>query len=75
MEKDKITVAINKWLLQYKPIEEVALIENIHTEEVTDTVKNLALQRTGIEEIARFMAGKKNSINTCCFLNQRVKMI
>lgn len=27
MEKDKITVAINKWLLQYKPIEEVALIE------------------------------------------------
>lgn len=59
MEKDKITVAINKWLLQYKPIEEVALIENIHTEEVTDTVKNLALQRTGIEEIARFMAGKK----------------
>ena len=57
--KDKITSAINKWLLQYEPITEIAEIEDIHTEEVTDTVKNLALQRTGIEELARYMVGKK----------------
>ena len=56
---DKITSAINKWLLQYEPITEIAEIEDIHTEEVTDTVKNLALQRTGIEELARYMVGKK----------------
>ena len=56
---DKITTAINKWLLQYEPITEIAQYEDIHTEEVTDTVKNLALQRTGIEELARFMRGKK----------------
>jgi len=57
--QDKITSAINKWLLQYEPITEIAEIEDIHTEEVTDTVKNLALQRTGIEELARYMVGKK----------------
>lgn len=56
---DKITSAINKWLLQYEPITEIAEIEDIHTEEVTDTVKNLALQRTGVEELARYMVGKK----------------
>ena len=56
---DKITSAINKWLLQYEPITEIAKYEDIHTEEVTDTVKNLALQRTGIEELARYFQGKK----------------
>lgn len=57
--QDKITSAINKWLLQYEPITEIAEIEDIHTEEVTDTVKNLALQRTGIEELARYIVAKK----------------
>ena len=56
---DKITSAINKWLLQYEPITEIAKIEDIHTEELTDTVKNLSLQRTGIEELQRYMQGKK----------------
>lgn len=56
---DKITSAINKWLLQYEPITEIAKYEDIHTEEVTDTVKNLALQRSGIELIQRYMLGKK----------------
>ena len=56
---DKITSAINKWLLQYEPIIEIAEYEDIHTEEVTDTVKNLALQRTGIEELTRYFQGKK----------------
>ena len=56
---DKITSAINKWLLQYEPITEIAEYEDIHTEEVTDTVKNLALQRSGIELIQRYMLGKK----------------
>ena len=57
--QDKITSAINKWLLQYEPITEIAEYEDIHTEEVTDTVKNLALQRSGIELIQRYMLGKK----------------
>lgn len=59
MEQDKITTALNKWLLEYEPITEIAQYEDIHTEELTDTTKNLALQRTGIELIARYMVGKK----------------
>ena len=65
---DKITSAINKWLLQYEPITEIAEVEDIHTEEVTDTVKNLALQRTGIEELARYMVGKKEQYQYMLFL-------
>lgn len=65
---DKITSAINKWLLQYEPITEIAEIEDIHTEEVTDTVKNLALQRTGIEELARYMVGKREQYQYMLFL-------
>lgn len=40
---------INKWLQQYEPIKEIAMMEEIHTERVTENVKNLALQRTGFE--------------------------
>lgn len=58
-EQDKITTALNKWLLEYEPITEIAQYEDIHTEELTDTTKNLALQRTGIELITRYMVGKK----------------
>ena len=65
---DKITSAINKWLLQYEPITEIAQYEDIHTEELTDTVKNLALQRTGIELIARYMVGKKEQYQYMLFL-------
>lgn len=68
MEQDKITSAINKWLLQYEPITEIAQYEDIHTEELTDTVKNLALQRTGIELIARYMVGKKEQYQYMLFL-------
>lgn len=68
MEQDKITSAINKWLLQYEPITEIAQYEDIHTEEVTDTVKNLALQRTGTEELARYMVGKKEQYQYMLFL-------
>lgn len=46
---DKITEAINKWLLQYEKIKEIA--EEIHTEELPDDVDVLALQRTGIENL------------------------
>lgn len=42
---------INNWLKKYKPIYDIALTENIHQESVTDTVKNLALQRSGFENI------------------------
>lgn len=65
---DKITSAINKWLLQYEPITEIAQYEDIHTEEVTDTVKNLALQRTGTEELVRYFKGKKEQYQYMLFL-------
>lgn len=68
MEQDKITSAINKWLLKYEPILEIAQYEDIHTEELTDTVKNLALQRTGIELIAKYMVGKKEQYQYMLFL-------
>lgn len=42
---------INQWLQKYEPINEIALTEEIHTEELTDNVKNLALQRTGIADM------------------------
>lgn len=65
---DKITSAINKWLLQYQPITNIAEIEDIHTEELTDTVKNLSLQRTGIEELQRYMQGKKEQYQYMLYL-------
>lgn len=65
---DKITSAINKWLLQYEPITNIAEIEDIHTEELTDTVKNLSLQRTGIEELQRYMLGKKEQYQYMLYL-------
>lgn len=68
MEQDKITSAINKWLLKYEPITEIAQYEDIHTEELTDTVKNLALQRTGIELITPYMIGKKEQYQYMLFL-------
>lgn len=46
---DKITEAINKWLLQYEKIKEIA--EEIHTEELPEDTDVLALQRTGVENL------------------------
>lgn len=46
---DKITSAINKWLLQYDPIKEIA--EIIHAEELPDEIETLALQRSGVENL------------------------
>lgn len=40
---------INEWLQTYEPINEIAQTENIHTERLTESTKNLALQRTGFE--------------------------
>ncbi len=42
---------INKWLKTYKPINNIAQMEDIHTESLSDKVKNLALQRTGFENL------------------------
>lgn len=42
---------INKWLQGYEPINEIAMQEKMHNESLSDTVKNLALQRTGVEEL------------------------
>lgn len=43
---------IKEWLEQYEPIEEIAEFEEIHTEDLTDNLKNLAMQRNGVDNIA-----------------------
>lgn len=43
---------INQWLKTYEPINEIAKTEDIHIESVSETVKNLALQRTGFENLS-----------------------
>ena len=42
---------INEWLQKCEIINEIAEVEEIHSERVTDNVKNLALQRTGFENL------------------------
>ena len=42
---------INEWLQKFEPINEIAQIEEIHSERLSKTVKNLALQRTGFEPL------------------------
>lgn len=54
---DKITEAINNWLLQYEPIQEIA--EEIHSEELPDDVNTLALQRSGVENLPNQYIGEK----------------
>lgn len=49
--------AINKWLLQYEPIKEIA--EMIHTEELPDATDTLALQRSGVESLGLKYVGEK----------------
>lgn len=49
--------AINKWLLNYKPITEIA--EMIHTEELPDQTDTLALQRSGVEKLRLKYVGEK----------------
>lgn len=43
---------INEWLKTYEPINEIAMTEDIHCEELPDSIKSLALQRTGFERLA-----------------------
>ena len=43
---------INEWLQTYEPINDIAIVEEIHSERLTDNTKNLALQRTGFEPIS-----------------------
>ncbi|MBR3133392.1 MAG: hypothetical protein IKG42_04935 [Clostridia bacterium] len=54
---DKITQAINDWLLKYEPIKEIA--EEIHAEELPDDVDVLALQRSGVENLSLQYIGQK----------------
>lgn len=42
---------INEWLQTYEPIKEIAETEKIHSERLTENVKNLALQRTGFDDL------------------------
>ena len=41
--------SINQWLQQFDIVDEIAQFEEIHIQDLTDNVKNLALQRTGFE--------------------------
>lgn len=43
---------INEWLRECSIINEIAQLEDIHHEELTDNVKNLALQRAGSESMS-----------------------
>ena len=43
--------SINQWLQQFNIVNEIARYENIHIQGLTDNVKNLALQRTGFNEL------------------------
>lgn len=51
MIKESQDYIINQWLKEYEPINEIAKTEDIHIEGVSETVKNLALQRTGFENL------------------------
>ncbi len=42
---------INQWLQTYEPINDIALIEEIHYDGLSESSKNLALQRTGFDEL------------------------
>lgn len=42
---------INQWLQTYTPINQIAIVENIHSEKTSASDKNLALQRTGFEDL------------------------
>lgn len=55
--KKSITKSINDWLLKYKKITEFA--DEIHTEELEDSNTNLALQRSGVEEMPNKYVGEK----------------
>ena len=46
--EDKITKAINDWLLKYDKIREIA---EIYIEKLPDEVETLALQRSGVENL------------------------
>lgn len=43
--------SINQWLQQFEIVNEIAQFEPIHIQDLTDNVKNLALQRTGVEQL------------------------
>lgn len=43
--------SINTWLQQFEIVSEIAQYEDIHSERLTDNLKNLALQRTGFIEL------------------------
>lgn len=51
MKKKSQDYIINQWLKEYEPINEIAQTEDIHIDGVSETVKNLALQRTGFENL------------------------
>ena len=42
---------INAWLQTYEPINDIAVVEEIHYNGLSETDKNLALQRTGFDEL------------------------
>ena len=43
----------NQWLQQFEIVNEIAQFEEIHIQDLSDNVKNLALQRTGVETLPK----------------------
>lgn len=64
---DSITQAINDWLLTRPLISENYDIE---IEELPDGTKMLALQRSGVELIARYFKGRKEEYQYMLFLRE-----
>lgn len=57
--KDSQDYIISEWLKTYEPIKEIAKVEDIHCEGLTEVIKNLALQRAGFENLPlRYISDK-----------------
>ena len=50
---------INLWLQKFDIVNKIAKFEDIHSERLTDNVKNLAMQRTGTQDMDLDYVGDK----------------
>ena len=50
---------INLWLQEFDIVKKISQYEEVHSESLTDNIKNLALQRTGTEEMPLDYIGEK----------------
>ena len=65
MENNEITSGIIKWLESFPEIKEIG---EIHSETLSENIKNIALQRTGKETIAKYLKGGKYQLQFMLWL-------